>query len=528
MGLTPAPVYAWPLAWVALALLWWLVVNAAEQETQRDRASLLQAIAYGLAWGFGYHGLALFWITGIHPMTWMGVPWLNSLAIAAFCWIFISSWGALLTATWASAMVAWCRWDCQRLASVPPAKRPLPWLRVLVGVALWCAIEALWSRGPLYWTSISYTQSPYNLVIAHLAQFSGPSAVTAALVVVNGLLAEAGLRWRLLSMVGTAKLEKDRARSQPVRLFPAAWLASALILLIVLHGLGWNLYRQPLADKPNAALDIGIIQGNVPNEIKLYGSGLRRALAGYTRGYEALAAQGVDAVLTPETAIPLVWHEVVQARSPFYQTILERQVPVWVGAFGRNFVTNSLFTVLGNGNTFSRYDKVKLVPVGEYIPLSQWLGDLIDRLSPLDVQMVPGSPTQVFETPFGRAIAAICYESAFSHLFRDQAAQGGQFILSASNDAHYSETMPAQHHAQDILRAIETSRWTARATNTGYSAIVDPHGQTRWISPINEYALHATTIYRRQNQTLYVRWGDWLMPSLLGLGLLGTIIRWRR
>jgi apolipoprotein N-acyltransferase len=112
--------------------------------------------------------------------------------------------------------------------------------------------------------------------------------------------------------------------------------------------------------------------------------------------------------------------------------------------------------------------------LGEYIPFEQALGHLVDRLSPLDAHLIAGRATQLFETPFGRAIVGICYESAFAKHFRRQAAAGGQFILTASNNAHYSETMPAQHHAQDVMRAIETDRWAVRATNTGYSGIVDP------------------------------------------------------
>ena len=113
-------------------------------------------------------------------------------------------------------------------------------------------------------------------------------------------------------------------------------------------------------------------------------------------------------------------------------------------------------------------------------------------------------------TPFGQAITGICYESAFSEHFRRQAKSGGEFIITASNNAHYSAIMPAQHHAQDIIRAIETDRWMARATNTGYSAIVDPHGKTLWISNLDTYELSKGTIYRRTTETLYVKWGDWL------------------
>lgn len=90
--------------------------------------------------------------------------------------------------------------------------------------------------------------------------------------------------------------------------------------------------------------------------------------------------------------------------------------------------------------------------------------------------------------------------------------------------------MPAQHHAQDVMRAIETDRWAVRATNTGYSAIVNPHGRTLWRSGHNTYELHAATIYRRQTQTLYVRWGDWLTPLLLVLSALAWLLNtaWKR
>ncbi len=499
MGLTVAPVGAWFLAWIALAPLWVLVVRSQKEK------SLLPSTFYllPLVWGIGYHGVALFWITGIHPMTWMGVPWLASLAIALFCWTFITLWGAALVAVWAACMAR-----VSRGVGVGT--------RVLIGVALWCGLESLWSAGPLWWTSLSYTQSPHNLAILHLGQLSGPLAVTAAVVAVNGLIAEAWMN----SQESGVRSQKPGVRSNP----SGSWLlASGFWLLVGLHLVGFGLYSRPLIQVPSSALKVGIIQGNVPNEIKLYPAGLRRAIEDYTTGYKTLASQGVDAVLTPEGALPFLWTEVM--RSSFYSAVLEKGVVAWVGAFGEQgrSYTNSLFTLTGTGEVFSRYNKVKLVPIGEYVPFEQFLGGLVDRLSPLDEHQVAGSPSQVFETPFGRAIVVICYGSAFPEQFRYQAEQGGQFILSPSNDAHYSAAMPAQHHAQDVMRAIETDRWAVRATNTGYSAIVDPHGRQAWISRLNTYELHTATIYRRQTQTLYVRWGDWLTPLLVVLGALAKL-----
>ncbi len=119
----------------------------------------------------------------------------------------------------------------------------------------------------------------------------------------------------------------------------------------------------------------------MPNEIKLYPAGFRRAIEGYTTGYRALASQGVDAVLTPEGALPFLLSDVM--RSSFYSAILEKGVVAWIGAFGEqeHNTTNSLFTITGEGKIFSRYNKVKQVPIGEYIPFEQFLGGIVKRLS---------------------------------------------------------------------------------------------------------------------------------------------------
>jgi apolipoprotein N-acyltransferase len=276
------------------------------------------------------------------------------------------------------------------------------------------------------------------------------------------------------------------------------------------------------AANPPQPLTVGIIQGNIPNEIKLYPAGWRKAIAGYRAGYLELSSQGVDAILTPETALPYQWNSLVRDRHPFYRAIEQAQVPVWVGGFGKRSGrwTNSLFAVTANGQTLSRYDKVKLVPLGEYIPFESLLGRFMGRLSPLDAMLAPGDPEQIFQTPFGDAIAGICYESAFPEHFRRQTAAGGNLILTASNNAHYSAAMPAQHHAMDVMRAIENDRWAVRATNTGYSAIVDPHGRTLWRSGLNVYAIHAETVERRTSQTPYVRWGNLFLGLFLTLTLI--------
>lgn len=503
MGLTPAPVNLWVLAWVALVPLWVLVRHA--QISSHD--SFPRLFLYGLVWGVGYHGLALSWIRDLHPLMWLGVPWLGSIATVLFAWIFITLWGAVLVAVWASLFGWLCRGSfCSAFAIG---------FRILVGTALWCALELLWSYGPLYWTSLSFTQSPHNLLILHLGQLSGPMLVTGAIVVFNGLLAEAWMQWQV---------RREKGKAQKL-------LGFSLALLAGLHLVGFGLYHQPLTETPGAALNIGIIQGNIPTRTKQFEQGMKLALEHYTQGYETLVNQGVDAVLTPEGAFPWLWLGTArQNQHLFYQAVLQQQVPAWIGTVGmaKAGITQSLFTLTGTGEIFSRYDKIKLVPLGEYIPLRSLLDGLIDRLSPVQATMIPGDPDQQVDTPFGKAIAGICFDSAFSWLFRNQAAAGGEFILTASNNDPYGAAMMTQHHAQDVMRAIETDRWVARATNTGFSSIIDAHGRTQWISGFRTYETHAHTIYRHQTQTLYVRWGDWATPLLVGMAGLAVWARGRR
>jgi apolipoprotein N-acyltransferase len=496
MGITLAPVEAWYFAWIALAPLWYLICHKPNSA----------AIGYGLVWGIGFYGLGLNWIFGIHPMTWMGVPFFASLGIAIFCLTFITLWGASLATFWSISL---------KLINSKTHQNPV--VRVILGTACWCGLEELYSLTDLWWTSLALTQSPHNLPMLHLGQLSGPTTVSAAIVLVNGLIAEACL--------AVAK------HPQQIKLIPkfgnaAPFLGSAIASMIVLHSIGSNLADRPLIEDPVTSLKIGIIQGDIGNEIRHNQLGYQLAIENYTKGYRDLVKQGVDAVVTPETAFPYTESQI--RYTSFYQAILDQKVVAFIGGFGEvsGATNNSILAINGEGKVVSRYDKWKLVPLGEYIPFEQYIGKFIDTISPLNSHLFAGKFAPIINTPFGNFIFGICYDSAYPEHFRRQ-AQTGSLIITASNDAHYGDGMAAQHHAIDLMRAIETDRWTVRASNTGYSAVIDPHGRTKWISKLNEFAAHAHQVYRRNTQTLYVRFGNWLTPLLFAIGLVLFIINSR-
>ena len=275
MGMTCDPVNAWFFAWIAFIPLWLWVVQ--------QSSFSLQSIIPVFTFAIGYYGVTLFWITGVHPMTWMGVPWWNSLFIAIAIWLILIAWGSVLVTLWSLGMI-----PCNRFL-----QHPLQ--RVIVGVAIWCSLETLWSYTPLHWTTFALTQSPHNLPILQLLSFSGTTTVTAAIVAFNGLLAEAILlhhRGNQFPKVG-------------------GFITSAIALLVSLHLAGWLLYLQPSETSQDQAIRVGIIQGNIPNTIKLYPEGWRKAIDGYTTGYTNLAQGGADAILTPETALPFQWTQQV-------------------------------------------------------------------------------------------------------------------------------------------------------------------------------------------------------------------------
>lgn len=517
MALTTAPFPFWWLAWVGLVPLWvW---------TRRTQG-VQEAAGIGFCWGVGYYGVVLSWVLGLHPLTWLGMSWSTSLAIAILIWLFVTFFAACIPGLWALGF---------RRLSAALGIGP----RLLVGVTLWCLLEGLWSQSPLWWPDIANSQSPHNLAIAHLGQLSGLTTLTVALLLVNGLLAEAIL---------------TRQRK---------YFGLAILVGLGLHGLGWSLMSpafspatlnaslskpslsnpsesNPSKSNPSAIqepnrsgmISVGLIQGNIPTRVKLSPLGVQTSVEVYQTAYQALARQGVDAVLLPEGALPFLW-----GKSPYDQTLRDTiqsaQVPLWAGIFvpapvpapaqppsastrqPQQAYHQSLIELSGQDGTIqSQYNKVKLVPLGEYLPFSEQLGQFITRLSPIQMSMIPGTQGQTFKTALGQATVGICYDSAFPELFRTQTARGGQFILSIANNDPYNDQMLAQHHALDVLRAIESDRWLLRATNTGLSAIITPQGKTQWQSQPRIQTTHIAQIQRRTTQTLYVRYGNWLLPML--------------
>ncbi|MGH9650510.1 MAG: apolipoprotein N-acyltransferase, partial [Terriglobales bacterium] len=157
----------------------------------------------------------------------------------------------------------------------------------------------------------------------------------------------------------------------------------------------------------------------------------------------------------------------------------------------------------------ARYDKIHLVPFGEYVPFSSLLffaGKLTREVG----DFVPGHERTVFDLGEGKMGVFICFESIFPDEVREFAALGAQVFVNVSNDGWFGETgAPGQHLNMARMRAIENHRWLLRATNSGITAAIDPHGRVVMRGPRNVRAALDVPYAYVGETTFYTRHGDW-------------------
>jgi apolipoprotein N-acyltransferase len=221
--------------------------------------------------------------------------------------------------------------------------------------------------------------------------------------------------------------------------------------------------------------------------------------------------RGADLVLWPESAVPYrldsdpAYREAVENMAAQFE--IEIVLNSVAGVAGGGYA-NSAFLVTTEGVSPVRYDKVHLVPFGEFVP--RWAQLAFTRSLVREVgAFTPGSKPLVLPAmvPVG---VAICFEVVFPDLPVAQVRGGAQLLATVTNDGWYGFSWaPRQHFAQVRLRAAETGRWFARAALTGISGFVDPTGRVVSRLDVGETGVLAESVQPMTGLTPRVRWGDW-------------------
>ncbi len=479
-----------------LDLLAWLAFTPLLVSIEREKALSRAAIC-----GF-FFGLAFFLIDLkliIENMVIHG----NFTAIAA-TFIFISMVSALAIIPAAFSLL-----------SVFLINRHLDifWVAPIVWTAFEYARTHIFTGFP--WDCLGYSQA-HRLSLIQVCDLTGVYGISFLVIMGN------------VSILSFMKIFHNRSRRLLVHVF--VWLTS--LVAVLTYGVV-RLDRFPEEIRGAMTVTAGILQGNIPQDIKWDPASRSQTFIRYEHLAEDAIKQGANFLIWPETSVPVViggsdttWK---------YSTYISKklQVPMLIGApfetriHGIVNFYNSAFLV-ENGELIQRYDKIHLVPFGEYMPLS-WVFPLGPGLAAREEDYSAGSNLTVMRPigfpPFS---VLICYEAIFPDLARAAVRTGAKALVNITNDGWFGESAaPYQHLAMAGFRAVENRVWLFRAANTGISAVYDPAGRLVASLPLMEQGALVYKVPRHPDAgSFYTRHGDiftWIIIGLLATMLLSNL-----
>jgi apolipoprotein N-acyltransferase len=368
----------------------------------------------------------------------------------------------------------------------------------LAGPACFTLIEVARAQGPLGLAFSTLYSSLYRLpVLIQSAGYLGPWSISAFIVAVNVAFYLAVRRRQLrYAAVGVALI---------------GVLAAFSIL--------------PSSPEDPLPLEVAVISSDVRQEVKLDA----RSLPDLTSRFLDLGAQAVagepDLVVFPESFLPAYILRDDRLLSQFAELAARGRTRVLFGTGDDRAgeIYNSVVLLSRSGEILGRYDMVRPVPFGEYIPGRRiWetigLGRLADSFLPRDLARgAEHAPLNGIGTP-------ICFESTFPTAARRFSANGAHLIVTVTNDAWFAGSSELQaHFAAAVFRAVETHRWVIQAANGGISGIVDPRGSI--VATTTREEVLRGTVVPREDVSPYTRWGDAPFLALLGVGAAVTLAR---
>jgi apolipoprotein N-acyltransferase len=458
--------------WVALAPL---LVTALRRPVRA---------AFGWSWLFGtvFFLVLLRWLDFTFR-TYSAIPWpltwAPTTALAGYCGLYVAGFGA---------GVSWL------------ARRSAVWA---LGASPFLWVGGEWIRGHLMggfpWGLLGYSQS-LQLPVIQIAELGGVYAVSFVIVAVNAAVAGClVLRWRA-ALGGVA-------------------IGGALLGATLGFG-AWRLDEPPAP----AEATVAIMQPSIEQPLKFEPGHAATTLAIYFSLTRRTGADRPDLIVWPETAVPSVLRHDAELLRSLGSLSGAVRAPLLIGSIDAEGssppkLRNSAFLLTERG-IVGRYDKIQLVPFGEFVPLSGLIG-FVRGWAEFIAELEPGSRASVFPGPPAPFGVVICYEGIFPELVREFVQGGARLIVNMTNDAWFGRTSgPWQHLAMYPFRAVEHRVAIVRAANTGVSAFIAPTGQVVRRASLFERTTLTERVPLRVGETVYSRFGDWL--AYLALAVAGA------
>jgi apolipoprotein N-acyltransferase len=282
-------------------------------------------------------------------------------------------------------------------------------------------------------------------------------------------------------------------------------------------------------------LRLAIVQGGGPQGVLAINASARDAFDRHLKVTQTLqSTDELDAVLWPENVIDVVDFELSKEFDEIVAEANRLNTDFIVGITedaGPNRFTNAQVVVKSTGEITSRYDKVRRVPFGEYVPsgLRTFLNAIGAPMNRIPNDAVAGKEPAMIKIGTTKAAVVISWEAFFAGRANSGVEEGGQVLLNPTNGSSYTGTvLQTQQLATNSLRARETGRWTLQAATTGFSAVISPDGELTGRLNIGEAQTLIVDVPLHSGRTFYSRIGDELIIAALLLALIAIQLTKRR
>lgn len=463
----------------------------------------------------------LFWVA---TLSWMpaivknGGPWplvaLGWFALSAYCALYFAAFGATTAIYW--------RWAAPRAY----------WLRILgliiVEPFLWAGFELLRSElfGGFSWNHLGVPL--VNAGFGAPARLGGIYLCSAIVVLLNGTWAS--IFERMFKRFAVS----DKAQTLPSYLRAVETFLPFALVYLIFHFSSIHDVQNKFPEKPNNAISVALVQRNFPcvfsrdqNEENPYEA--------YTKLLSNVSLLRPSLVVLPESAFCEIGRLDKRAAKEFAGFIAEKTGAKAVLAGGsrnehaREYNSSALYLFEGKSlQSIQTYDKVHLVPFGEYIPGDKLI-PYLQKFAPVG-SCTPGELKTLYFNDVKIGVA-ICFEDTDSAQIRRLAAMGAEMLVFITNDSWFSDSIePLQHYWQAQSRAIETGLSVVRVGNSGVTAVIRPDGKSSILSDstgkplIDERGAMYEWVLPSSSKTIYVRCGDLPLIILFSLLILMVIL----
>jgi apolipoprotein N-acyltransferase len=496
--LAMAPFNAWPVLFLTFPVVIWLIDGAGAGRLRGVPAAALAGFWFGL----GYFVFGLYWIGYAFLVDASTFAWLLPFAVLG-----LPAYLALFTALgFALARLIWTR-DASRVIALAIGLTVSEWLR-----------GHLLSGFP--WNAFGYALSE-PLALAQTASLVGLWGLTFLSVAI---------------FASPAVLIDSRSRGRRPWLAPVA----ALLALVAMGIFGVvRLSREPTRTVANVKLRI--MQPDLQQDVKFNYAAkaevMRKylALSDRASGPQSTGVRNASILIWPESAFPFFLTREADAMAQIADLLPKGTVLITGSVRAPDLppgtritrAYNSIYVIDHDGSILSIYDKLHLVPFGEYLPFQNWLELLgFEQLTRIQGGFIAGSLRRTMPMPGAPpALPLICYEAIFPGNVADGDDRPG-WIINLTNDGWFGiSTGPYQHLQQARLRAIEQGLPVVRAANTGISAVIDPVGRIVAHLGLGIEGVLDSSLPSAIRLTFYARTGDFPVAIIAAVALIFVIRR---